>query len=335
MMRHQNLYKCLSAGMLSAALLGTSMTAFAAEAWKLPAAGLSMNWTETQDYMEQTMQAFYHPAPGAPKPSAFTAPDGWSYDTFQAEGVTVERLENPKAASDRVILQLHGGGYVGPLHDLYRQMAVRHAVVTDAAETYMLHYRLAPEHTYPAALEDAAAVYNELLRRGIEPERIVVMGDSAGGNLALALSVYLKEHHLPQPKLLVLISPWTTMAGDIPSRVYNADRDMVLGKGTPMYAEVENPPSYAKGFSRTDPRLSPLYADLTGLPPMLIQAGGYELLLDDSTELLKKAAADNVNVTLTVYPGMPHDFALVMPELQESVDSFREIRDFVDAHMKK
>lgn len=110
---------------------------------------------------------------------------------------------------------------------------------------------------------------------------------------------------------------------------------MVLGKGTPMYAEVENPPSYAKGFSRTDPRLSPLYADLTGLPPMLIQAGGYELLLDDSTELLKKAAADNVNVTLTVYPGMPHDFALVMPELQESVDSFREIRDFVDAHMKK
>ena len=310
-MNKQKVYQWLSAGILSAVLFGSSMTAFAAEAWKLPAAGLSMNWTETQDYMEQTMQAFYHPAPGAPKPSAFTAPDGWSYDTFQSEGVTVERLANPKAASDRVILQLHGGG------------------------SYMLHYRLAPKHTYPAALEDAAAVYTELLRRGIEPERIVVIGDSAGGNLALALSVYLKEHHLPQPKLLILISPWTTMASDIPSRVYNAERDAVLGKGTPMYAEVENPPSYAKGYKRTDPRLSPLYADLTGLPPMLIQAGGYELLLDDSTELLKKAAADNINVTLTVYPGMPHDFALVMPELQESVDSFREIRDFVDAHMKK
>ena len=332
-MNKQKVYQWLSAGILSAVLFSSSMTAFAAEAWKLPAAGLSMSWTETQDYMKQTMQAFYHPAPGAPKPSAFTAPDGWRYDTFQTAGVTVERLTNPKAASNRVILQLHGGGYIGPLHDRYRQFAVQHAVVTDAAETYMLHYRLAPEHTYPAALEDAAAVYTELLRRGIEPERIVVIGDSAGGNLALALSVYLKEHHLPQPKLLILISPWTTMADDIPSRVYNAEKDAVLGKGTPMYSEVKNPPSYAKGFARTDPRLSPLYADLTGLPPILIQAGSYELLLDDSTELLKKAAADNVNVTLTVYPGMPHDFALVMPELQESVDSFREIRDFVNAHM--
>ena len=255
------------------------------------------------------------------------------YDTFQTAGVTVERLANPQATNQRVILQLHGGGYVGPLHDRYRQFAVQHAVVTDAAETYMLHYRLAPEHTYPAALEDAAAVYKDLLHRGIEPEHIVVIGDSAGGNLALALSVYLKEQNLPQPKLLILISPWTTMADDIPSRVYNAEKDAVLGKGTPMYSEVKNPPSYAKGFARTDPRLSPLYADLTGLPPILIQAGSYELLLDDSTELLKKAAADNVNVTLTVYPGMPHDFALVMPELQESVDSFREIRDFVNAHM--
>ena len=334
-MNKQKVYQWLSAGILSAVLFSSSMTAFAAEAWKLPAAGLTMNWTETQDYMRQTMQAFFHPDPDAPKPAAFTAPDSWSYDTFRAGNVLVERLANPKAASDRVVLQLHGGGYVGPLHDRYRQFAVQQAVVTDAAETYMLHYRLAPEHTYPAALEDAAAVYNELLRRGMEPERIVVMGDSAGGNLALALSVYLKEHHLPQPKLLILISPWTTMAGDIPSRVYNAERDAVLGKGTPMYAEAKNPPSYAKGYRRTDPRLSPLYADLTGLPPMLIQAGGYELLLDDSTELLKKAAADNVNVTLTVYPGMPHDFTLVMPELQESVDSFREIKDFVDAHMKK
>lgn len=331
-MKKQKFYGWISAGLLCAALLSTSPAALAAEAWTLPAAGLSMNWTETQDYMRQTMQAFYHPAPDAPQPPAFTPPDGWSWDSFQTEGVTAERLANPNAASDRVILQLHGGGYIGPLHDRYRQMAVRHAVAANAVETYMLHYRLAPEHTYPAALEDAAAVYRELLRRGIQPEHIVVIGDSAGGNLALALSVYLKEQHIPQPKLLILISPWTTMA-DVPSRIYNAEKDAVLGKGTPMYGEVETLLSYAKGYQRTDPRVSPLYADLTELPPMLIQAGGYELLLDDSTELAKKAASDNVNVTLTIYPGMPHDFALVMPELQESVASFREIRDFVNAHM--
>ena len=334
-MKRRKLYQWVSAALLSAALLGSSMTAFAAEAWKLPAAGLPMNQIETQDYMRQTMHAFYYSTPGKPQPPAFTAPDGWDYDIFQIGNVKTERLTNPQGSSQRVILQLHGGGYVGPLHDLYRQLAVRHAVLANARETYMIHYRLAPKYTYPAALEDAAAVYTHLLTQGIQAEHIIVIGDSAGGNLALALSVYLKEQGLPQPKLLILLSPWTTMADDLPSRVYNADKDAVLGTSTPMYAEVKNLPSYAKGFSRTDPRLSPLYADLTGLPPMLIQAGGYELLLDDSTELLKRAAAHDVDVTLTVYPRMPHDFALVMPELQESVDSFREIADFIDAHMKK
>ena len=334
-MKNTKIYRRLTAGLVGAALLCASMTAFAAEAWKLPAAGLPMNWTETQAYMRQTMNAFYYPKAGTPQPPAFAAPDGWDYDTLQMGNVKTERLTNPQGSGNRVVLQLHGGGYVGPLHDAYRQMAVRHAVLANARETYMIHYRLAPKYTYPAALEDATAVYKNLLKKGIKAEHIIIIGDSAGGNLALALSVYLKEQHLPQPKLLILISPWTTMDNAVPSRVYNADKDAVLGKNTPMYGEVKNLLSYAKGFSRTDPRLSPLYADLTGLPPMLIQAGGYELLLDDSTELLKRAAAHDVDVTLTVYPGMPHDFALVMPELQESVDSFREIADFIDAHIEK
>ena len=100
-----------------------------------------------------------------------------------------------------------------------------------------------------------------------------------------------------------------------------------------MFHEI-NHPTYAKGMNLSDPHLSPIYGDLTGFPPMLIQAGGYELFLDDGMKLAKKAAADNVKVTLTVYPGMSHDFALCLPELQDSIDSFAEIRDFINLNMK-
>ena len=167
----------------------------------------------------------------------------------------------------------------------------------------------------------------------IAPQDIVVFGDSAGGNLALALSLYLREHNKPQPGALILISLWTTFETNLPSRKNNADRDLILGKINPrMYNEVSKP-SYGKGLAAKDARISPLYANLQGLPPMLIQAGGYEMFLDESVALAKKAAADGTVVTLTVYPGMSHDFALLLPELKNSIDSFKEIRDFVNLHL--
>lgn len=150
----------------------------------------------------------------------------------------------------------------------------------------------------------------------------------------MELAVYLKEHNMPQPKMLILISPLTTFANDLPSRGYNMNRDLVLGRNaSPLYKAVVDS-TYSKGTDLKNPQLSPLYANLTGLPPMLIQAGGYELLLDDSIELMRKAASNDVDVTLTVYPGMPHEFSLMMPELDDSVASFREIRDFVSRQMR-
>ena len=323
------LSKMIAAGVLSFSLL--TGTSFAAPAWEMPASGKAFENAAKQIYIAQEMDKFHKS-----NPNFFAAPDKWTYEKFTVGEAQVERLANPKQKrSKRVVLQLHGGGYVGHLSDWYRDLAVKQAVITDAKEVYMVDYRVAPEHLYPAALDDAARAYLELLKRNIKPENIIVIGDSAGGNLALALSLYLKQNALPQPAMLILVSPRTTFETTLPSRTENANRDLVLGKNNPkMYNAVFNP-IYAGKIPLNDPRLSPIYADLKDLPPMLIQIGGYEMFVDDGIELLKKATADELNVTLSVYQGMPHDFAVLLPDLQESVDSFAEIRDFVNVHMRK
>ena len=301
--------------------------------WTLPSDGLKLDGRAKQNYVKSKMDVVFHRREGERHPfSKFETPDGWNWEKFEVDGAKVELLENPAATSDRVVLQLHGGGYVLPLDNGYRNLGMVQGVLADAAQIYLVDYRTAPQYLYPAALEDAVKVYNEILRRGVDPNKIIVTGDSAGGNLALALSLYLKENNIPQPSCLILISPSTTMTNDFPSRKSNARRDLILGKGTPLNSKLDKS-SYANGLKLNDPRLSPVYADLKGLPPMLIQVGGYELFLDECIELAKKAAAADVKVTLTVYPEMSHDFALLLPKLQESVDSFAEIRDFINLNV--
>ena len=323
-------YKIFVAGVLSLSLL--TGTSFAAPAWQLPQAGKVFTDEAKQIYIADTMGRLLREQ----FKIKFAAPDRWTYEKFSVDGVNVERLANPKQKkSSRVVLQLHGGGYVGPLSDWYRDLAVKQAVLSDAREVFMVDYRLAPENIYPAALDDALKVYENILGRGIDSENIIVFGDSAGGNLALELSLRLKEERLPQPGLLILNSPWTTFETDPPSRTGNADRDLVLGKTNPMMYEAVNNPVYGGKIPLNDPRLSPIYADLKNLPPTLIQIGGYELFVDEGIELLKKATADELNVTLSVYRGMPHDFSILLPELDESVKSFAEIKNFVNLYMKK
>ena len=323
--------KIFAAGILSLSLLFG--TATAAPAWNLPAGGkIFVADADKQAYVANCMEKFFR---GEVNPT-FAVPDKWTYEQFTVNGVKVERLINPKQKkSSRVALQLHGGGYIGALSDWYRELAVKQAVLTDAHEVWLVDYRIAPENLYPAALDDAAQVYTELLNRGVDPKNLIVFGDSAGGNLALELSIYLREKNLPQPAMLILASPWTTFETDLPSRTLNVKRDKVLGDINPvMYPEVCNP-QYGGELPLNDPRLSPIYADLTGLPPMLIQVGGHELFVDEGIELLKKATADELNVTLSVYSGMPHDFAMLLPELDDSIKSFAEIKSFVNLHMSK
>lgn len=322
--------KIIAAGMLSLSLLTGSVTTFAAPAWKLPASGKTFSDADKQAYIANYMDKFFH---GQIK-MKFSAPDKWTYEKFTVKGTKIERLVNPKQKkSSRVVLQLHGGGYIGALSDWYRDFAVKQAVITEAREIWLVDYRVAPENLYPAALDDALQAYEELLKSGVDPKNVIVFGDSAGGNLALEMSIYLREENLPQPAMLILASPWTTFETDLPSRSGNADRDLVLGKTNPvMYNGVGNP-IYGGDIPLNDPRLSPIYADLKNLPPMLIQIGGYELFVDEGIELLKKATADELNVTLSVYRQMPHDFGMLLPELDDSIKSFAEIKSFVNLHM--
>lgn len=314
---------------IAAALALHFTSVSAAPAWTMPDSGVQLRGADKQEYVAETVAAAYTPQN---PDNYFTAPDGWRYETFNLGEFNLEYLENPAGNPNRTILQLHGGGYVIALTNGHRNLAVKYGVLADAAKIYSVDYRIAPANTYPAALEDAVTAYEEILRYGTKPEEIIVTGDSAGGNLALALSLYLKEKNLPQPKMLILVSPWATVQNNLPSRKYNAPRDLVLGDGTPLFDAVKKP-AYPKGLRAKDPRVSPIYADLKDLPPMLIQVGGYELFLDECLELAKKAAADDVKATLTIYPEMSHDFALLLPNIQESLDSFREIRDFINQNM--
>ena len=297
--------------------------------------GIVLTGEAKQDYIKEQMDALFHPPENA-KAEEFTSPVGWTYEKLIIEDVPVERLAPPHPKTRRVFLQLHGGGYMGGLTNLYRAFAIRQEEYTDAAEVYCVEYRLAPPYVYPAALEDAAAVYQGLLARGISPEDIILFGDSAGGNLAVELAIYLRDEGIPQPAVLVLASPWADFehkAGT--SRTWNFDKDKTLGKGTPLGAVVHLRPPYAGSLPLDDPRLSPIHADLSNLPPMLIQTGGYEIFLTEDELLAEKAQADGTPVTLSIYPEMPHVFPLVLPELAESFASLEEMQDFVNRHMQR
>lgn len=318
--------KLILTGILGLSLIAS--TTSAQTAWQLPNQGKQFDDTEKQIYVADKMNKFFNKQLSL---QPFTVPDNWQYETFEIEGIKMERLINKKSKSNKVSLQLHGGGYVSGMSDLYRELAIKQAVLSDSKEIYMVNYRLAPQNKYPSALEDAVKIYNHILKQ-TNSRNIIVFGDSAGGNLALELSLYLKEKNIPQPSMLILASPWTTLETNMPSRQNNNNSDLILGKSNKfMNSEVANP-SYGDNLPLNSSKLSPIYADLRNLPPILIQVGGYELFLDEGVELLKKAANDEVDVTLTVYRGMSHDFALLLPELQDSIDSFTEIRDFINRH---
>ena len=295
--------------------------------------GIVLTGEAKQDYIQQQMNELYHP-PEDKKPTPFTAPTGWTYEKTSIGNVRVERLAPPKSSTKHVVLRLHGGAYMSGITDLYRSFAVRQAEYTDASEIYCVDYRHAPIYTYPAALEDATTVYRGLLARGTKASDIIIYGDSAGGNLAVELAIYLREHDIPQPAALILLSPWADFEHkDGTSRTENFAKDKVLGEGTPFAPHLRSIPPYAGDLPLDDPRLSPIHADLRGLPPMLIQTGSYDLLLTEDEQLAAKAKADGTDVTFTVYPEMPHVFPLVLPELAESFAALEEMRNFVQQYM--
>lgn len=244
-----------------------------------------------------------------------------------------KRNEDKKDTAERlltenreVVLQLHGGGYIGKMKNAYRDFAVLYAKMPGERAVLSVDYRVAPENPYPAALEDAYAAYQWLLEMGCEGNQIIVAGDSAGGGLALALCLYLKDKGEPLPRKLVLMSPWTDLAATGDSYETNFEKDPLFGNTTDSM--IYSNAYYGENDPKT-PYISPLYGDYEGLPPMLFQVGGAEMLLSDSARAAKKAKAAGCEVKLTVYDGMFHVFQLGMKKMKESREAWKEIERFV------
>ena len=214
-----------------------------------------------------------------------------------------------------ILLYLHGGGYFSCSPVTHR--AITAAFALRGFRVFAPRYRLAPEHPFPAALDDTLAAYQALLL--LAPGHIAIGGDSAGGGLALALLLAIKARNLPMPACAALFCPWTDLAGTGASLTRNAKRESLLyGPKVKDAAAV-----YLQGQDPTNPLASPLYGDFTGLPPLLIQVGAPEILLDDSTRLAARAEAAGVSVELTIWDNLPHVWHVAqrfLPEARAALD---------------
>ncbi len=230
-----------------------------------------------------------------------------------------------------IILQLHGGGYYGPIHNVYRDMAALYIEVSDGMPVLSVDYRVAPDCPYPAALNDTLKAYNWLQEQGYRPNRILVVGDSAGGGLALCLGQYLRDHNLLMPAGFITMSPWTDLATKGDSYVDNFDIDPIFG-GTKESLVFQN--EYYRLDSPENPYISPVYGDFYGFPPMLMQVGEREMLLSDTLQVAQKAKDSGCMVKLHIYEGMFHVFQMGLLYYPESKNAWIEVGKYI-RYMKR
>jgi len=234
-----------------------------------------------------------------------------------------EWISVPGANKDKVYLNLFGGGYV--LGNLESRRWIPYLVSRATNfRCLSIEYRLAPEHPFPAALEDSVESYKWLLSQDYDPSNIIIGGQSAGGGLTIATISKLKELQLPYPKGAILMSPWADLTIEGKSLEYNKKYEPNVVEGVTEMAKL-----YAQKESVRNPLISPVFADLKGFPPILIQAGGIEALLDDSLKLAENAKSTGVEVVLDVYDNMTHVFQLFGEDLPESKKALENVSKFV------
>ncbi|ALV38313.1 alpha/beta hydrolase [Streptomyces sp. CdTB01] len=256
------------------------------------------------------------------------APEGVATRRTVLGGRPALELEPAVVSDQGRLLYLHGGGYVigspdthaGLVGELARRAGLR---------TVSVDYRLAPEDPFPAAVDDGLAAYRELLVTGTDPRDLVVAGDSAGGGLSIATLLAAREAGLPQPAAVAVFSPWVdlTLAGESIRSKEGAD---------PIFSEADlraYADLYVRAGDRAHPLASPVFADLTGLPPLLVQVGANEVLLDDAVRLAGRAGADDVEVTLDIGPGLPHVFQHHYGRLDEADAALERAAHFLTTHL--
>lgn len=274
------------------------------------------------------------PKAGMSIPERRASMDSWDEAHPVGEGVTVaaarvadvpvEWISAPNGSEDAVLLFLHGGGYV-----IGSPKSHRHFVANLSEETgiqgLLVDYRLAPEHPFPAAVEDAISVYAALLTHGFEPSEIVVAGDSAGGGLVVAMMLAVRDANLPLPAAGICISPWNDLTGTAKSLEANAAVDPTVSKESLDFFAAE----YLGDEPAENPYASPLFGDLAGLPPLLIQVGSVEVLLDDAVDFAERAKEAGVDATLEVWEEMIHVWHRYYPILQEGREANARIGEYV------
>lgn len=248
-------------------------------------------------------------------------------EQYHMDQFDMELLSWRYSNSPWIILQLHGGGYINALKNQYRTMAGLYSEVGKGAKVLTIDYRVAPEHPFPAALEDAYSAYEWLLEQGYEERNIVVAGDSAGGGLAMALCHYLKAQGKALPAGIIAMSPWTDLTASGASYKEKFDVDPVFGGS---YDSMIYDSPYIGTDNPTNPYISPLFGSFEGFPPMLIQVGTSEMLLSDSELVAQKAKDAGVLVRLSEYSGMFHVFQMAGKMMKESRKAWVEIGTFLE-----
>ena len=242
----------------------------------------------------------------------------------RAGRLTFHRVTTPASRPERNVLYLHGGGYVSGTPAYYRHFTWRIANAVRAC-VWALEYRLAPEHPFPAALEDAVAGYTWLADKTPDTRQLFVMGDSAGAGLALCLLLKLRDDGGPLPGAAVTMSPWTDLALTGRSLTSNAAADPMLNANNlPELTQY-----YLAGADPRTPYASPLYGDPAGLPPVLIQVGSDEILRDDAVRMAEKLRMENPHSRLEIWSRMPHVWQLFVPVLPEAHRAIAQIGEFI------
>jgi monoterpene epsilon-lactone hydrolase len=247
-----------------------------------------------------------------------------TFTPVEVNTVPGEWVAMPEMSTESVILYFHGGSYNSGSLASHRSLV---AEIAHAAKVRLLHiaYRLAPEHPFPAAVEDATSSYHWLLEHGFCPDQIIVAGDSAGGGLALALLVSLRDSGDPLPAGAVCLSPWTDLTCTGATWKTNVKKELLIDPGS-LRASAQ---VYLGSTDPRSPLASPLFADLHNLPPILIQVGSDELLLSDAQGFAERAQAAGVNVTLQVWDGMQHEWQFGTNYLPESRKAVARIGEFI------
>ncbi|PXV89114.1 acetyl esterase/lipase [Lachnotalea glycerini] len=244
----------------------------------------------------------------------------------------MELLEpyNPKRSL--VVLQLHGGGYIGPMKNIYRTFAVLYSKAADGASVATIDYRVAPENPYPAALEDAIHAYFWLLENGYSKEQIVVAGDSAGGGLALALCLYLRDECKPLPKGIITMSAWSDLTCEGESYTSNYEIDPLFGntKDSMLFQS-----DYIGDNDAKNPYISPVFGEYHEFPPVLMQVGSAEMLLSDTLEVAQKIKEQGGKIRVSVYEGMFHVFQMSKFLIPESREAWKEVSFFFKSILNK